>query len=149
MLRYYDPIILSEIKPIKIVITIDPAISKKTTADYTAMLMGYHVKENNETHLYISPYLVNKRLNITQIITEVQLLTSKNFYNCPLYIYIENVGFQTSIITLLSNQGFMNIKPYEIHGLDKMTRLSSAQPYIESGAIQFPSNEESTYRSIS
>lgn len=117
---------------VNVFITIDPAISTKESADYTAMVVCGVDKENR---IFVIDY-VNKRLAGKDFWDE--LFRLYNQYN-PTRIGIELTAFQKSLSINLQDEmrkrntffSMVELKP----DMDKQRRIRTLQPRYESGQI--------------
>lgn len=114
---------------------VDFAISKKTTADYTAMVKGIDVKnEDGERRLLIMKNNVCARLGFEETIkkavelNEIMPLGTKFF---P-----EKVNYQEAALEIMTKNG-ISVEPQLATG-DKKARISAACFYIKSGRVLFP-----------
>lgn len=118
-----------DIKIKKIILSVDPAISEKETADYTAIVVGGKGSDGN---IYILDYS-NKHLTFNNIKQEIYKLNSQW---SPNQVVVENVGFQLSLIQELKKESGLNvvdIKPTR----DKTARLMQVSGFFESGKVHF------------
>ena len=113
---------------------IDPAISEKDNADYTAMVSGKIYGRKKALKIYVLPNLVNERMDFPKTIEKIKSL-SKTLGNA--HVWIENVGYQKSIIDHLKSENFP-AKEYRTQGSDKRARLSLVSHHIQSGIVLFP-----------
>lgn len=131
-IRYYDSL-LSE--SCRFTATgIDPAISEKDNADYTAMVSGKIYGRKKALKIYVLPNPVNERMDFPKTIEKIKSL-SKTLGNA--HVWIENVGYQKSIIDHLKSENFP-AKEYRTQGSDKRARLSLVSHHIQSGTVLFP-----------
>ncbi len=113
---------------------IDPAISEKDNADYTAMVSGKIYGRKKALKIYVLPNPVNERMDFPKTIEKIKSL-SKTLGNA--LVWIENVGYQKSIIDHLKSENFP-AKEYRTQGSDKRARLSLVSHHIQSGTVLFP-----------
>lgn len=113
---------------------IDPAISEKDNADYTAMVSGKIYGRKKALKIYVLPNPVNERMDFPKTIEKIKSL-SKTLGNA--HVWIENVGYQKSIIDHLKSENFP-AKEYKTQGSDKRARLSLISHHIQSGTVLFP-----------
>lgn len=112
---------------------IDLAISKKATADYTAMVGGTALTIDGRPQIYVAPNPINERLSFHETITTAQgIIATKPFS----LLSVESVQYQQAAIeemerAMLPVQG---VKPTQ----DKRARLLTIVPYIQNGTILFP-----------
>jgi len=116
---------------------IDLAIREEDTSDYTAMVSGAIVHEDDTWKLYILPYPINERLNgpaiQERIINQSYLLGD----GIATMLYIENVAFQQSMVDIMQAKGIPaeGVSP---GGKDKRARLMIISALIKNGQILFP-----------
>lgn len=113
---------------------IDPAISEKDNADYTAMVSGKIYGRKKALKINVLPNPVNERMDFPKTIEKIKSL-SKTLGNA--HVWIENVGYQKSIIDHLKSENFP-AKEYKTQGSDKRARLSLISHHIQSGTVLFP-----------
>lgn len=113
-----------------IVISCDPAISKKDGADYTAIIVGGRAADGG---IYIKDY-INEHLSFKETIDKLKSLV--NVYN-PVEVRIEQVGFSEGFVTELKRElpGTLikGIKPVG----DKESRLREVSPIFENMLVWF------------
>lgn len=118
---------------------VDFAISTKSSADCTAMITAHVFGHLNDKRIYILPNPINKRLDFPDTVDEIKLLSEQRFYGTKPTIYIEDVGYQKSIIQQLHKEG-VYVEGFQIQGQDKRSRLSSVTPLVRHGQVLFPKN---------
>jgi predicted phage terminase large subunit-like protein len=116
---------------------IDLAISQSESADYTAMVSAriYGYEEN--LRVYILPNPVNERLNFPDTLERAKSLSSALGHRIPTKLFIEDVGYQRSLIEELAHKGYP-AEGVKIAGQDKHARLSLTTHLIQLGNILFP-----------
>ena len=118
------------------IISLDPAISQKHTADKTAILVGVIYKSANFHYLYITDiYNLQADFPTTKDLVEKLSNTVNQKYRTT--ILVEQVGYQEALIQALQKEGFpaVGINP---HGGDKRARLNISSSYVKNGNIFFP-----------
>jgi len=116
---------------------VDLAISKKSTADYTAMVSAKLYEHGDQYVVYILPDPVNERLTFPETIDMCKAL-----HKCykkesrPTFI-VEEVGYQKALTEALDQQGLEAIG-ISTGSQDKRTRLSITTHLIQSGQVLFP-----------
>jgi len=134
-IRYYDEIPEELKNDSRFTATgIDLAISQKETADCTAMVTGkvYGYKDN--LRVYIMPNPVNKRINFPETVNTATHVAQT--YHSKLYI--EEVGYQKSLIDYLVNQKNISAEGVKTMGQDKHSRLALITHLVEQGKVLFP-----------
>ena len=129
-IQYYDQIPVLE----SVIITCDPAISKRDSADFTAIIVGGRDEAGN---VYIKEY-INEHLSFNETIETIIRLAGK--YN-PEEVRIEQVGFSEAFITELKRK----ISGILIRGIrplgDKASRLQEVSPLMENMLVYFARNQ--------
>ena len=117
-------------KKLNTFLTIDPAISKKETADYTAMAV---VSVDSEGNMYVRE-IVQQRYTPQELLDQAFALSDK--YDL-MKVGIEAVAFQKSLIFFMRQQMRHQKKMLSIIELkadrDKVRRAHAFQPYMENG----------------
>lgn len=115
---------------------VDPAISEKATADYTAIVTARLYESDGKPRIYILPNMVNKRLNFADASSAIQNVVNSLEEKASTQIYVENVGYQDALSQYLKGYGY-SVEAVRPTG-DKRTRLSALAPLIADGTIVFP-----------
>lgn len=115
---------------------VDLAISKKDSADYTAIVSAIVFGRAEKLRIYIIPHPINKKLSFPE---QVELLKSHSeisLSNSEDNLFVESVAYQDALPQMLETYGIKatSVRP---HG-DKRTRLSVTTPLIQSGKVKFP-----------
>ncbi len=118
---------------------IDPAISEKESADYTAMVSGRVYGRSATLKIYVLPNPVNERMDFPKTITTIKSLSTTLGHGTRTDIFIESVSYQKALIDQLQSEGFP-AKGWSPRGSDKRARLSLASALIQSGTVLFPRN---------
>lgn len=118
-------------------IGIDLAISEKSSADYTAMVVGSLFGRYGDTKLYIHPYPVNERLDFPATVAKAKELADTANPGRKSQLLIEDVAYQRALAQQLTADWY-NAKSVNIRGMDKWTRLSLLSQFIKDGKILFP-----------
>ncbi len=145
-LRYYDKLPEIKIDPeTKLVlfnpfhrsgVGVDLAISKKQTADFTAMVAGVIVVDEGIPKLYILPRPLNERLSFFETIQNLKALyRGVGNYALPMF-FIEDVQYQAAAIQEALRHGIPT-QPMRA-GSDKRGRLKAAALFIQDGTVLFP-----------
>lgn len=118
---------------------IDLAISKRESADYTAMVSVQAMSfQRKEMKFFILPNPINKRLDFGQTIQaakDLSITLGNNYHYTELFV--EQVGYQLSAIQQMETEG-LPAKGVTVAGSDKRARLNIVAPLIKSGKIVFP-----------
>lgn len=114
---------------------VDFAISKKESADYTAMVKGTDVKnDEGERRLLIMKNNLCKRVGFDETIEEAVAINEVMPHGTK--FYPEKVGYQEAAHEIMRKNG-LTVIPMSATG-DKRARLVSACFYIKSGRVLFP-----------
>jgi len=135
-ISYYDelPQNISGIR-----VSVDPAISQKTSADYTAITTGLITGYGIESKLYILPNPINKRMDFPETVgkcIEIYQHLRKTYTYVFITFYIEDVAYQKALIQVLEREG-LSVQSVP-NNIDKRSRLALTGNSIQSGKIQFP-----------
>lgn len=121
-------------------IGVDLAISKKDTADYTAMVAAYIIDNHDGPSVYILPKIINKKMTFPETIQLCKALDGsyeKEYGSHPRFI-VESVGYQESLVQQLKMEGLGDLVGVKPGTMDKRSRLALTAHWIESGKILFP-----------
>jgi len=114
---------------------VDFAISKKQTADYTAMVKGFEVKnDEGERRLLILPNPLEARLNFQETIQEA--VNMNEMMPRGTKFYPEKVAYQEAAIEIMEKNGLTVVRMPAV--TDKRSRAIAACFYIKSGRVLFP-----------
>lgn len=117
-------------------ISIDPAVSTATTADFTAIIVFMIYGSGKTLKICIKPHPINRRMELPDIITEIKLLLL-SLGPDPVYkILVEGGSTQKGLTQMLQYEG-LNAQDVTPQGNDKRTRVSIAKRWIENN-IFFP-----------
>lgn len=118
----------------RIAICVDLAISKKTSADYTAIVVLEKHGYGKNAKIYVHPYPINKRNIYSETVRDIASLKERH---TSADIYIEDVGMQRAIVEMLGQEN-MIAEAVPLNGRDKEERLQIASFWIINGTVQFP-----------
>lgn len=135
-IKYYDELPSIEKEEYRFTwFGVDPAISQKSTADFTA-IVGAQVHGYGENmKIYILPNPTNKRLNFPDLVEHIKLLLNMN-KGKNAKVLVENVAYQASVFQQLQREGYL-VEGVKILG-DKRERVASITHLMSSGKILFP-----------
>ncbi len=115
---------------------VDPAISEKSSADFTAMVSAQiHGSEEN-LKIYILPNPINKRMDFPTAVEQIKRISKILGKGRPTKVFIESNAFQDSLAQQLKYQNYL-VESVKTSG-DKKERLNLVSPLIENGTILFP-----------
>jgi predicted phage terminase large subunit-like protein len=137
-IQYYDELPGEKDKYKGALIGVDLAISESNHADYTAIVVGHVYGTKDDLRIYIERYPFNKRIDGPTTIEKIKevVKNSKRYEKSP-KLYIEDVGYQKTVIQTLNKQG-VNAEGYKVSGRDKRERLESITHMIRNGNVYFP-----------
>ena len=135
-IKYYDqqP---PDTELIEIIITIDLAVSKHDTADYTAMIAAHVYDVEGKRLIYILPNPVNSRLSPREALETAQHLANVMTGKRKPRLIVEDVGYQCSLIETLNDNGY-RAEGFKVRNQDKRARLALGTHLIQSGQVLFP-----------
>ncbi|MFA6896855.1 MAG: hypothetical protein WCQ96_01060 [Patescibacteria group bacterium] len=133
-IHYYDVLPQSSEHYTSTVSGVDLAISKKDTADCTAIVSAKVYSIDDSFKLYILPNPINEKMEFPDMIRKIKALETVLGYSM---IYVEDVAFQASLYQQLIEKG-IPAEGVKIHGQDKLSRLTLTTALIQSGKIIFP-----------
>lgn len=114
---------------------VDPAISKKETADPTAMVSGKGCwTPDGRPQLYIQPYPIERRMDVTETIEQAKAIDRQ--WPGEHIFFVEDVAYQKALIELMVKEG-LSVEPVKAL-TDKRARLKIAGTYIKNGTVLFP-----------
>jgi predicted phage terminase large subunit-like protein len=146
-IRYYDELPNRKAKdeygytiPSGVRVGIDLAISKRDTADYTAMVPGLLYGEGSGTVIYILPDIVNQRMTFPETVERCKAMYAQHddeVWHKPTLV-IENVAYQEALPQQLKNEGIHGVATTKPGNSDKRSRLTLTGHLIKAGKILFP-----------
>lgn len=114
---------------------VDFAISKKQTADYTAMVSGQDVKnDDGERRLLIGKKPINKRLGFEETIQTAVDINEVMPHGHK--FYPEKVAYQQAAIEIMEKNGLRCVPMASVK--DKRSRATAACFYVKNGRVLFP-----------
>ncbi len=116
---------------------IDPALSQKDQADYTAMVSAKAYAYQDKLRIYILPHPVNERLTFNAQIERAKEISVKVGGTYKAKLCVEKVAYQGSLTEMLRKQNYPAVDA-PTGGADKRTRLMTISPYLENGQVFFP-----------
>lgn len=132
-IQYYDKIEENE-DDLRYTLTgVDPAISTKDSADYTAIISARVYGYDENQRIYILPDIMNVKIEFPQTVSELKTIFKRH----KSIILIEDYGFQRSITQQLKSSG-IEAESVRMGGNDKRSRLAISSNLIKTGQILFP-----------
>lgn len=119
-------------------LAVDPAISEKQTADYTAMVGALVCGWGEDFRIYILPFPVNERMDHPKTVRKIKELYTTLVPDFKPRIYIEDVGYQAALPQRLKQEEGLPVEAVKIYGMDKRARLALISSYIMNGTVVFP-----------
>ncbi len=116
---------------------IDLAISERESACYTAMVSAKVYGRGENMKIYILPYPINERMDSPTTLKKVKEISEKLGNGQRTELFIEDVGYQRSLIQNLQNENYPAVG-FPTLGQDKRARLATVAPAIENGVVLFP-----------
>ena len=121
-----------------IAIGIDLAVSEKTSADCTAMVVGHIYGHGKNMKIYIQPNPINERITFPVQIEYIKsLVATQKQKHSRVKLYIEDVGYQRALIQVFESNKY-DVEGVSVRGSDKTTRLRLTTSLLEEGRILFP-----------
>lgn len=115
---------------------VDPAISEKSSADFTAMVSAQiHGNEEN-LKIYILSNPINERMDFPTAVEKIKKISKILGKGRPTKVFIESNAFQDSLSQQLKYQNYL-VESVKTVG-DKKERLNLVSPLIENGTVLFP-----------
>lgn len=145
-IHYYDELPSGEKdwqgynKHIEVRIGVDLAISKRDTADYTAMVPAWLYGDGEELRMYILPKIVNRKMDFPETVDLCKVLDDSYHRETdrhPIFV-IEDVAYQKALPQQLQSEGIMDVRTTRPGNQDKRTRLVLTAHAVKSGKILFP-----------
>jgi len=133
-IKYYDE--LPDQKPEFYFQSVDPAFSLKKTSDCTAIVFGAVYRINGQRRIYIFPYPINKRMEVSETITQAKKIISSFGPYAITRTYVEGGSSQKGLIQMFQHEG-INAEEITPGGEDKHARLNTASPWIKNAIILF------------
>ncbi len=120
-------------------IAVDLAISKRETADFTAMIPGWLFGDGSDAKIYILPGIINRRMTFPETVELCKVLNSKyKDDGCNPTFVIEDVAYQKALPQQLENEGIWEVITTRPGNQDKRSRLVLTAHLIKTGKILFP-----------
>lgn len=115
---------------------VDLAISKKESADFTAMVGGVTALIEGVPKLFILPHPINAHLSFYETIQQLKSTSAAmQKYALPTF-FIEDVAYQKAAVEEAQRHG-IPAQPMKV-GTDKRARLRAAATFIQNGTVFFP-----------
>ncbi len=121
-----------------ICIGVDLAVSEKSSADCTAIVVGYVFGTGKNLKIYIQEHPYNKRSSFPVHAEYIKgLVAREKMMHSRVKLYIEDVGYQKALIQ------YFESKKYDVEGVptgrtDKAARLRLTTPLLKDARVLFP-----------
>lgn len=119
-------------------LSIDPAISEKQTADFTAMVGAIVCGWGDSFKIYVLPFPVNERMDHPKTVGRIKSLYTTLVPGTKSKIYIEDVAYQGALVQRLQQEENLPAEGVKINGMDKRARIALISSYIKNGVVLFP-----------
>lgn len=116
---------------------IDPALSQKNRADYTAMVSIRVYRQGDTVYFYVLPRPVNERLTFNGQIERAMEVSLRVGGGNKTKLCVEKVAYQGALTEALRKKNYPAIDALT-GGADKRTRLMTISPYLENSLVLFP-----------
>lgn len=137
-IHYYDPSEGRKGYYVETIVSVDPAATANPTSDYSGIVVLSIWQEEGGSRIYVDD-VYNLKLEHQDLVTYIATLVKNSRYG-NVKVYIENVGFQATLVTLLSKEK-VSAQTFSIKGKDKRTRLLECFATIANGTIMFPKSK--------
>lgn len=118
--------------------SVDLAVSKSDSADYTAIISAAIYQKADDLYIYILSPMVNKRMDFPETIEKIVEINNHFFSNWTTHkVIVENVAYQAAAVQTLKLK-CINVEGIPIAGSDKRTRLAGTSNYVKYGQVMFP-----------
>jgi len=144
-IQYYDqlPDKIESNQYINSFVSVDLAISQKTTADCTAIVI-VHVfgHKPEDRRYYIDLWFINKRMTHLETLESIVAMyeSLKQHKGCDPRVLVEQVQYQAAVVEQLDDRN-VKAKGIKIHA-DKRARLQLASPLFQQGVVFFPKDRK-------
>jgi len=115
---------------------VDLAISKKETANYTAMVSGKLVITDEKPRIYVMPFPVNERLSSYETIERAKNVSLALGDGSLTSVWVEDVAYQRAAIEGMERAG-LPAEGVKV-SVDKRARVRTVATYIQNGTVLFP-----------
>lgn len=115
---------------------VDLAISKKDSADYTAIISAMVFGRADKLRMYILPNPIITKLSFPEQVDLLRSFNATALGGAHDQLLVEGIGYQDALPQTLQALGIKTtaVKPVT----DKRTRLALTAPLIKSGRVRFP-----------
>lgn len=115
---------------------IDLAISKKETANYTALVSGKLAMIDGQPKIYIMPNPTNERLSLHETLEKSRAVSIALGNGSLTNLFIEQVSYQEAMIGEAQRLG-LPAEGVKV-SMDKRARLRTVASFVQNGIVLFP-----------
>jgi hypothetical protein len=119
----------------RILISVDPAVSKDDRAAYTAIIVLYEFMIQGQQKLYIAAHPVNERLTFHEMQERIKSIYFIHASRGPVKVIVEGIAAQQYISQELKRKGIY-VEACAVKG-DKRERLAMAGAAVQARAVYF------------
>lgn len=134
-IQYYESLPVDSLSFRYTIAAADLAISKRQTADFTAIPVAKVYGWGDNMKIYILPYPINLRIGFPEQVEKIKALAEE--HKKRIKILIESNGYQKALIETLEKERYP-VEGIQTYGQDKRARLSLVTPLLKSGSVFFP-----------
>lgn len=132
-IKYYDKEYESEV--MHQASGVDLAISKKQTADLTAIVSGKLYEIGGQPKIQIMPFPTNARLSQHETVEAARAKSMALGNGTLTDLFVEDVGYQKAAVEAMERVGLPAIGVHV--STDKRARLRTVATYIQNGTVEF------------
>ena len=134
-IQYYDE--LPKVRPDRICIGVDLAISQKETGDYSAFVVLYVYNRGDDLRVYVQPWPFHSKVGAMELLAQLRsTIDAEKMKKTSVYTFMETNGMQEAIVQI------MQVSHHDIEGVpsvnNKAYRLRIASVPIKKKQVFFP-----------
>ena len=134
-IQYYDE--LPKVRPDRICIGVDLAISQKETGDYSAFVVLYVYNRGYDLRVYVKPWPFHSKVGAMELLAQLRsTIDAEKMKKTSVYTFMETNGMQEAIVQI------MQVSHHDIEGVpsvnNKAYRLRIASVPIKKKQVFFP-----------
>lgn len=132
-ISYYDPDLPIEGNHIRTYISVDPAATANPGSNFSGVLIMSIWEKDKIRKIYVEQ--VHKlKLQHQRLVKFLASLTKSIIGRGKITVYVEDVNFQSTIVTLLKNED-VDAETFSMKGRGKFDRLVESSPLIQNGTV--------------
>ncbi len=139
-IKYYDPSILRKGRLVDRFISVDPAAMANLNSCDSGIVVLSVWEDNGQRFMYVDA-VYKKHVEHVELVAFLAGLARSYDPLRSLPVYVEIVGFQGAIVTLLKKEG-IDAREFPVHGKGKAERLVAVSAFIERGMVLFLKNDD-------